>query len=585
MVWDGEGGMSKTTTLDEFFENEDRNANSDSSSISHELRFTGNWFIDAGILGFVNLMEEVYGWDLNTLKNRNIRLEEFYYAYFVYYIRKTSISWIQKQDLSKKSKKDENIVRLLVECKSKLINEIKNIIYIDEYILKNARALDIRRILQEKNQQVKDIIYENFSKFKDHLNKPFGNNKKTILKNIKDVGLIISEPFFQNLNFLNPSKNKPRKEEEVLKSFEKMIYKRIIKTELTKDALDKTISKFLFSEKEFPNIIYGKVPTIRDLDNMLNSNSTVFLLCFPIAFKKVFNRYILFYTPTLEDSYYINKKLKIFLDKFKSDKADEIFRITWQSVIDYLAENKAKFSLENMYIVEYESIQKQELKGVEYIGISKLQASILIEDPIREALNVNLPISKDKRNKNKDKFMWVLEEFIKNKPLYDLVSRHVFYCLREKNEKNIRRKRKASLYALAIDAKIKENRRIDLFSDNFLKGYRSLVNEIKDCYFTLNSNANRISRLFSNIEFSNIEERRQVSYTLVSALKKRNRIAFVNTLLKKFLENAGSEEVLQLNRFVFENIVSNDDSWENYGLALIIGILSFGGDEVGETEE
>lgn len=29
-----------------------------------ELQFTGNWFIDAGILGFVNLMEEVYGWDL-----------------------------------------------------------------------------------------------------------------------------------------------------------------------------------------------------------------------------------------------------------------------------------------------------------------------------------------------------------------------------------------------------------------------------------------------------------------------------------------------------------------------------------------
>lgn len=28
--------------------------------ISNELQFTGNWFIGAGILGFVNLMEEVY---------------------------------------------------------------------------------------------------------------------------------------------------------------------------------------------------------------------------------------------------------------------------------------------------------------------------------------------------------------------------------------------------------------------------------------------------------------------------------------------------------------------------------------------
>ncbi len=30
---------------------------------SSVLEFTGNWFVDAGILGFVNLMEEVYGWD------------------------------------------------------------------------------------------------------------------------------------------------------------------------------------------------------------------------------------------------------------------------------------------------------------------------------------------------------------------------------------------------------------------------------------------------------------------------------------------------------------------------------------------
>ena len=28
---------------------------------SEPLTFTGNWFIDAGILGFVNLMGKVYG--------------------------------------------------------------------------------------------------------------------------------------------------------------------------------------------------------------------------------------------------------------------------------------------------------------------------------------------------------------------------------------------------------------------------------------------------------------------------------------------------------------------------------------------
>lgn len=37
------------------------------------LHFTGNWFIDAGILGFVNLMEEVYGWELEFYFRRGIK--------------------------------------------------------------------------------------------------------------------------------------------------------------------------------------------------------------------------------------------------------------------------------------------------------------------------------------------------------------------------------------------------------------------------------------------------------------------------------------------------------------------------------
>lgn len=103
--------------------------------------------------------------------------------------------------------------------------------------------------------------------------------------------------------------------------------------------------------------------------------------------------------------------------------------------------------------------------------------------------------------------------------------KHVSYCLREKNERNIQKK--TSLYALAIDAKIKENNEIDLFSNRFLEGFRSLVNEIKDCYSIINSCAINISQLFDSEE-----ERRQVCYSLISALKKKNRIAFANILLK-----------------------------------------------------
>ncbi|MDI3502812.1 MAG: hypothetical protein PWR09_937, partial [Archaeoglobi archaeon] len=53
--------MSEVRTLDEFIDKERERIETQNI---RELQFTGNWFIDAGILGFVNLMEEVYGWDL-----------------------------------------------------------------------------------------------------------------------------------------------------------------------------------------------------------------------------------------------------------------------------------------------------------------------------------------------------------------------------------------------------------------------------------------------------------------------------------------------------------------------------------------
>lgn len=51
------------------------------SPTQQELHFTGNWFIDAGILGFVNLMEEVYGWELEELQKRiKYHPKEVYYG-------------------------------------------------------------------------------------------------------------------------------------------------------------------------------------------------------------------------------------------------------------------------------------------------------------------------------------------------------------------------------------------------------------------------------------------------------------------------------------------------------------------------
>jgi len=554
----------KAKALDDFDEFKSESI----SNSSEDLQFTGNWFIDAGILGFVNLMEEVYNLSFDIVVSEKFNREDFYYAYFVYYIKKTSVDWIKRQELTGKYKKDENIKKQFNRIKSQLINEINRIKLSKQPSKVGMDVKTIRENIKIFNENIKSLIVEKFEKFKDGLNKPFGNNKKTILSQIDSIGFIVNEPFFQNLNFLNPSKNKSGKEIGILKSFEEMIYHGKIKSELTKNALDKTITKYLFSEKEFSNVFYGKITTIDDLDNMLNTRSSIeFLLCFPISFKRVYNRFILFYTPNLKITYEINKKLDVLLNRVEEESIS-LFKITWQAIIDYLVENKAKFSLENMYFIEYRSIQQQNLIGVEYIGIPKLQASILLEDPIRESLNINLQI-------DDDDWKWILEEFTKNKPLYPLILRHVQYCINKNKMVN----RKTSLYALAINAKIKENNSIELFSSSFLKGYRSIVEDIKETYRNLSIQATNISKLFDSKE-----DRQKICYSLMAALKRRNRIAFTNILLKKFLEKSGLKEILYLNRFVFDKVTMKDASWENYALALVIGIWSFGGGDGGEPD-
>jgi SMC interacting uncharacterized protein involved in chromosome segregation len=50
---------------------------------SIKLELTGNWFIDAGILGFTNLMEKVYRWSLEELNKKIINEpDKVYYGYF-----------------------------------------------------------------------------------------------------------------------------------------------------------------------------------------------------------------------------------------------------------------------------------------------------------------------------------------------------------------------------------------------------------------------------------------------------------------------------------------------------------------------
>ena len=524
------------------------------------LEFTGNWFIDAGILGFVNLMEEVYKYDLNNIINYDFSKENFYKAYFLYYIKNVSTNWIRRQTLIKEV--NEEIKENFNHRKKQIINYINNL----NLECKSNSREKIREEILNLNTLIKEKIKESFSEFNRVLKKVFSNNKKIILQKLDEIGIIFNEPFFQNLNFANPGKNKKGNEKEVLRSFEDMIFEYKIKGELTEDAFDKTISKFIFSEKEFPNILYSKIQTIKDLDKIVGKNSIMYMLCFPIAFNKVFDKFIFFYSNDLRFCYYINKKIKIFIEKVK-DKKINIFNITWKAIIDTLIEYKSEFSLENMYLIEYESIQQQELKNVKYLGIPKLQAQVLLDDHIRNALNQYIVIHKASKNTIKK---WILEEFISGKPLYPLAFQHIKTCLT--NDINVNY---FVFYSSLLDAAIlefkekqKERRTTTLFSNEFLKGsYREIVQEVKREF--------SIAYYYTTQEipkyFGNYDERKRFTYLLLDALHSQSKTEFLYILLKKL----NTEKIIHkpaLN-WIFGKIIKNNISWKEYALLLTGGLV------------
>ena len=533
-----------------------------------ELRFTGNWFIDAGILGFVNLMEEVYelGSDSTDttldqlIKTEKHALNAFYYAYVRYHILQTILKFKDKIQPKGRFPKAQEVLQRKEEFPKAIIHHFKRV---NLWSITNASKKDIREMLLSENELVREMFVAYFEEYNENLKKNTSQNKKTPVETVRDrLGIIMEIPFFQNLSFLNPSKNKRGHESEVLQSFELIIYEGKVKTKGTQDVLDKTISKFMFAEEEFPNEPYGKLPRLKDLRKLV-SIPQVFLLSFPIPFVTVryrgYQTNVLFYAPELKVSYNIMKRLKVKIRETQNDLTN-IFKLTWESVIDELLESKAKFSLENMYIIEYGGIDRQSLVNVEYIGIPKLHASIILDDQIRDAINTSLSVG--------DSNVWLLGEFIKQKPLYPLISKHLWNAVR----KNSSPKWRASLYALAIDAKLKSEGNPALFGRAFFDRPKRAAVEVKDFHRDMNSVAVTIKELSPEIGGRNL------IHTLFSSLRRHNRNAFVNTLLKALLQSKSKDKVGLVNSYLFRRILNNDSSWEDFALALVIGLVGGCGD-------
>jgi len=504
---------------------EDRGGSSEKQGLSGNLKFTGNWFIDAGILGFVNLMEEVYGWDLEELQEMiSKEPEKIYYGFFP-------------------------IAFVYGNCK--LTNEkLEPPLY------------------EELNNKFRNLSGEKiFDKAWKYIVDNYSTNGRV---NLHSKGLFY---YFCNFLFFQPRwKEKQQKE-----TFQEILALTELKREVLKH-MDKTVNKFLPSADEFSNLPYTKsFVEISTLKKAIPNSNFVFLLTFPMAFIPVRSEKdnMFFYSPNTELTYKVNKKLKIMEERLTKDEKSQnnILRLTWNAVLDSIIETKSIWSIENMYLVTYKLGRNQSIFDVEYIGIPKLQASIILDDTIRKAMNWNIQYRSKKFKGNK--FCWVIEEFIKGKPLYPVILNHVNVVLND----NINLSLYPSLYSLILDANIlqfrakKEKESKGLFSKSYFDNYRALNKEIKDDLRHTSYKASLIKGI------ANDDTKKRIARDLVEALKARDKNIFLNILLRNLNENIDLFDANALEDWIFEKIITNDLSFERYGLILAMNLLRGGKNE------
>jgi len=617
-----------------------------------ELKFTGNWFIDAGILGFVNLMEEVYGWDLEELQRRiKTEPEKVYYGYFpLAYFYKLSknkkqnitrkalqlieqstergrnllekvwwnlivdafeddwLSWKlgkmhEKELLDNKTgklkpeyederyreliRKREDALNKLNECEESIRSLLgKRRKFFEnnkhKFTLEELEALEnaISRYERETNnclELTKDAldVHKELKKYLKSLWGEIKANQSVLVQKSRFFRIPVDSGFYKNYLFFNYSRG-------ILEQLEDTWNLINGNAEYSKylSKIDKTLSKFLPSDSEFSNIYY----TPLRIEPLLQYSKYIFV--YLLNFLNAFNRvgsigYMFFYGSTLEFSYHVNKRLKVLLTQVSEKRS--IFRVTWQAVIDTITEEKAKWSLENMYLIQFQGINQQNLVNVEYIGIPKLHASVILDDNIREALNSKLPIKIKGNSKSKPKeklknsdfeSIWLLEEFLRQRPLYPLIIKHVWNGI-----KNGFLNRKASLYALAIDSKLRQEGTFKaIFDKAFFERPKRAAVEVKDFYKDMSYVAMIIKEVSSEIGGDNL------IHPLFSALRRHDRNAFVNTLLKALLQAKSKDKVTTINNYLFRRVLSNDTSWEDFALALVVGLVG-GGEDVGSGED
>ncbi|MEM3896389.1 MAG: hypothetical protein QW763_03885 [Archaeoglobaceae archaeon] len=555
-----------------------------------ELEFTGNWFIDAGILGFVNLMEEIYGWDLEELQERILKEPEVvYYGYFplAYFY---NLLDSKKKDEAKYKELKEKAIEFIEKNKSlgrglldkiwwEHIAEVFRETWVNKQIegakKENKLKLNPEEAKVKLNEiwsEIQKIKNENeLKKYLDEKSKEIGyylDKKKHVIRIPVDSG------FYKNFLFFNNSKNILGQ----LVDLKNLIEGNINYSEYL-SKLDKTLNKFLPSEEEFPNISYTEFkvsPLLKDKRFLF-----VYLLNFTNSFNNFGAGNYFFYAPDLNFAYKINKELRIKLKKIKSNEQKskiDILKVTWESILDSIFETESLWILENMFIVYYKRIENQELVNVEYFGVSKLQATFILDDSIRENLNYYLKVDE------KD-YLWLIEVFTKNKPLLPIINRYIHLRLKDANANIPKFGKRKLLYPVLVDAKIREicskkGYEERIFDDSFFDRFKRTVEEVKEEF----KHANLISKSFSNLIDPNGAEK--YAKTLFEFVRRSQKFGFVNLMLKilnqKREDADKTKDIMYVMNYLFEKVLNNEVSWRNFAVVFVVALLV--GFEGGESD-
>lgn len=545
-----------------------------------KLEFTGNWFIDGGILGFVNLMEEVYDWNLEELQQKILKDDEkIYYGYFPFaYLYK----WLLEKNKTEKSKlKPELIQKLKEEIENNKFSkeELFDFVWYNFIceLFEDFFVEEKLKLLQQEelyNKIKKKFNYNNKNDFltigklkktNDDLKsflkkewKDFCKKQKLNKKNSIFFRIPIDSGFYKNFLFFNTSKGNL----EQKKSFYNLISFNYKEEKILK-IIDKTINKLLFSEEESPNINYTRFSS-SILKNQIKY-LFVYLICFKYSFKNYKNiGNIFFYSNDLNFCYNVNKKLKKYEEKIKNYKNEnEIFKVTLDQLIDLIFEYKSSWFLENMYIISYYKLDNKSQQNVEYIGIPKLQASILLDDTLRNHINIYIQY-KSKHFKG-NKYIWILKEFIKGQPLTPIFLQHLKLVLANETQLQF-----SVFYCCLIEAvikKLKEKKGIfssDFFTQNYKEINKEIKTEFRTAYYYSTQETKRLIK--------DSKHREKIAYLLLNSLYMDDKSNFINILLKEI-----NNPTININngflKWLLENIVENNISWKEYGLFITAGLV------------